>query len=97
MNLMDQCDEQMHLQSSGAPESIAIAASGRAQLNRAPETPPYRFREVLVLRQIKPCFYKEITITAIPSGTVMSSLSRAHRQLQLALAKDTAREAIDEL
>lgn len=97
MNLMDQFDELMHLQSSGAPESIAISASDRAQLKRAPETPAYRLREVLVLREVKPCSYKEITITAIPSGTVMSSFSRAHRQLQLALAKDTAREAIDEL
>ena len=97
MNLMDQFDEQMHLQPSGAPESTALAASGRAQLKRAPETPPYRFRGVLVLREIKPRSYKEITITSIPSGTGMSSLSRGRCQLQLALAKDTARKAIDEL
>jgi DNA-directed RNA polymerase specialized sigma24 family protein len=95
MNLMDQFDEHMHLQSFGAPESIAIAASGRAQLKRAPETAPCRFSEVLVLRKIKPCSYKELTITSIPSGTVMSSLSRA--RLQLALSKGAAREAIDEL
>lgn len=97
MNLMDQFDEQMHLQPSGAPESTALAASGRTQLKRVPDTPPYRFGEALALREIKPCSYKEITITAIPSGTVMSSLSRTRRQLQLVLPKDTAREAIDEL
>lgn len=94
MKLMDQFDGQMHRQSSGARESIAIAASGRAQLKRAPL---HRFREVLVVREIEPCSSKEMTITSIPSATVMSSLSRARRQLQLALAKDNAREVIDEL
>jgi DNA-directed RNA polymerase specialized sigma24 family protein len=93
MNLIDQFDKQLHLQSSGAAESIAISASGRVQLKRAPETPPHRFREVLVLRGMKLCSYKEITITSVPSGTGMSALSRACRQLQLALAKDAAREA----
>lgn len=97
MNLMNRFDGQMHRQSSGARESSAIAASSRAQLKRTPEAPLHRFREVLVLREIEPCSSKEMTITSIPSGTVMSSLSRARRQLQLALAKDNAREVIDEL
>ena len=72
---------------------LIVEPGGRALLKRAPETPPHRFREVLVLRGMKLCSYKEITITSIPSGTVMSALSRARRQLQLALAKDAAREA----
>jgi len=50
------------------------------------ETLPPRFREILVLRELEGCSYKEIAaITAIPIGTVMSSLSRARRQLHSAL------------
>ena len=95
MKLMDQFNEELHTQSFTTPESIAIAGNDRERLKRALETLPHRFREVLVLREIEVCSYKEIA--AIPIGTVMSSLSRARRQLQSALAKDAAGEAIDEL
>jgi len=45
------------------------------------EALPPRFREVLILRELEGCSYKEIAaITSIPLGTVMSSLSRARRQ-----------------
>ncbi|MFZ0521119.1 MAG: sigma factor-like helix-turn-helix DNA-binding protein, partial [Candidatus Acidiferrales bacterium] len=58
---------------------------------------PSRFREVIVLRELEGCSYKEIaTITSIPIGTVMSTLSRARRQLQLAL-NNPSKEAIREL
>ena len=98
MKLMDEFNEELHTQSFTTPESIAIAGNDRERLKRALETLPHRFREVLVLRELEGCSYKEIAaIASIPIGTVMSSLSRARRQLQSALAKDAAGEATDEL
>ena len=44
---------------------------------------PDEFREVLVLRELEECSYKEIaTVMNIPMGTVMSRLARARQQLQ---------------
>jgi RNA polymerase sigma-70 factor (ECF subfamily) len=83
---------------SDSPEAQAIAAEDRERLSRALEELPPRFREVLVLRELEGCSYKEIAaITAVPIGTVMSALSRARKQLQVALttaspSKEVARE-----
>jgi RNA polymerase sigma-70 factor (ECF subfamily) len=53
---------------------------------------------VIVLRELEGCSYKEIAaITSIPIGTVMSTLSRARRQLQSALANPAPKEAHHEL
>jgi RNA polymerase sigma-70 factor (ECF subfamily) len=50
--------------------------------------------EVIVLRELEGCSYKEIaSITSIPIGTVMSTLSRARHQLQLALGTAAPKEA----
>jgi RNA polymerase sigma-70 factor, ECF subfamily len=98
MKMTDQFDEELHMQSSATPESIAIAADARERLTRALETLPPRFREVIVLRELEGCSYKEIAaITSIPIGTVMSSLSRARRQLHSALAKGAEGEGTHEL
>ena len=72
---MVEFDEELHLQPVATPESIAIADEDRERLNRALESVPPRFREVLVLRELEGCSYKGIAaITSIPMGTVMSSL-----------------------
>ena len=60
----------------------------RARLTYALEKLPPRFREVLVLRELEGCSYKEIAATtSLPMGTVMSSLSRARHQLYSVLTK----------
>ena len=64
-----------------------IAGDNRERLTRALEELPPRFREVLVLRELEGCSYKEIaTITSMPIGTVMSALSRARQRLQRGLS-----------
>jgi len=79
-------DEEEHGVGDVTPESLAIAGAERARLARALEALPARFREVLVLRELEGCSYKEIAdITGVPIGTVMSSLSRARQRLAQAL------------
>jgi RNA polymerase sigma factor (sigma-70 family) len=88
VELMTEFDEDQHQQSSATPEALAIAGDNRERLAKALEELPVRFREVLVLRELEGCSYKEIaTITNNPIGTVMSSLARARQRLQRALAQ----------
>ena len=61
---------------------------------RALESLPPRFREVLVLRELEGCSYKEIAeVTGIAMGTVMSTLSRARERLQRELTGAVTKEA----
>ena len=47
---------------------------------------PDRFRELLVLRELKGLSYRELAeVMDVPMGTVMSSLSRARQALRGAL------------
>ena len=96
--LMTEFDETRYPQSSGSPEAQAIAAEDHDRLSSALEELPPRFREVLVLRELEGCSYKEIAaITAAPIGTVMSALSRARRQLRYALTNPQGNEVTREL
>jgi RNA polymerase sigma-70 factor (ECF subfamily) len=91
-------DEQTIPKERETPESLAIAASDREQLARALEQLPAPFREVLVLRELEGCSYKEIAaITSRPIGTVMSGLARARQQLRDALIRPAGKEAHYEL
>jgi RNA polymerase sigma-70 factor (ECF subfamily) len=98
LEMKTEFDEELHSQPGPTPESLAIASDNRERLTRALETLPPRFREVLVLRELEGCSYKEIaTITSIPIGTVMSALSRARQRLQQALTQRAPQEASHEL
>jgi RNA polymerase sigma-70 factor, ECF subfamily len=76
-----------------SPEALAIASHDRARIARALETLPVHFREILVLREVEGCSYKEIAaITSHPIGTVMSALARARRQLREELSEPRQKE-----
>ena len=96
--LVAEFDEEVHQQPSPTPEGLAVQADERQRLMAALESLPTRSREVLVLRELEGCSYKEISeISGIPMGTVMSTLSRARERLQHALGGRAAKEASGEL
>jgi RNA polymerase sigma-70 factor, ECF subfamily len=69
------------------PEEVVLQNDSDTSVRKALETLPTSFREVLILREIEGMSYKEIAeITGMPTGTVMSSLSRARGRLRQVLA-----------
>ena len=98
LELSVEFNEELHLQTCSTPETMAIAGDNRERLTRALETLPPRYREIIILRELEGCSYKEIAaIASIPVGTVMSSLSRARRQLCFALDGEPPKEAVREM
>jgi RNA polymerase sigma factor (sigma-70 family) len=91
-------DDSLHLSPLPGPEAQAVSSSERERLTRALEQLSPRSREVIVLRELEGCSYKEIAaITAMPVGTVMSTLARARERLQELLAPSARKEAIRDL
>lgn len=96
--LVTELNEDLHPASSPSPETVALQARERAILRNALESLPVRAREVIVLRELEGCSYKEISeVTGIPMGTVMSTLSRAREKLAQILGGTAAKEASNEL
>jgi RNA polymerase sigma-70 factor (ECF subfamily) len=94
LELMTEFDEELHMRPQANPETLAAQADDRERLKRALESLPPRSREVLVLRELEECSYKEIAeITGIPMGTVMSTLSRARERLQRTMTTTASKEA----
>jgi RNA polymerase sigma-70 factor (ECF subfamily) len=94
MELMTEFDEELHMRPAASPEALVAQADERGQLMQALESLPPRSREVLALRELEECSYKEIAeITGIPMGTVMSTLARARERLAKILTTNSAREA----
>ena len=96
--LVTEFNEELHPVPSPDPEMIAVQSSDRAKLKAALASLPVRAREVIVLRELEGCSYKEISeVTGIPMGTVMSTLSRAREKLAQILGGNAAKEASNEL
>jgi RNA polymerase sigma-70 factor, ECF subfamily len=69
------------------PETAAIESARRELVQASLRSLPPQYREVLVLRELNDCSYREIAaIVQAPVGTVMSRLTRARRLLRTALA-----------
>ncbi|MBV9037080.1 MAG: sigma-70 family RNA polymerase sigma factor [Acidobacteriaceae bacterium] len=59
----------------------------KVELRNALETLSPQFRELLILREFEGLSYKEIAnIVGVPTGTVMSRLSRARTRLRQSVA-----------
>ncbi len=82
-------DEELHGGEDVAsnPEAVIMRQADVAAVRTAIEGLPPEFREVLVLRELEGCAYKEIAdVAGVPIGTVMSRLARGRRMLQTALS-----------
>ena len=86
--------EEESIPSSGlSPEAQALAIHDRERVMRALDSLPSKFPEILVLRELEGCSYKEISaITSRPIKTVMSGLARARQQLRDALSEQPQKE-----
>jgi RNA polymerase sigma-70 factor (ECF subfamily) len=66
-------------------EAMLLERVDRETLTALVEQLPAEYREVIILREIEDLSYKEIAeVTGVPSGTVMSRLSRARLALRKA-------------
>jgi RNA polymerase sigma-70 factor (ECF subfamily) len=71
-----------------SPEARAVLAIDVSSLQSALEKLPHPLREVIVLRELEECSYKEIaSITGQKIGTVMSRLARARERLKAELTQ----------
>jgi RNA polymerase sigma-70 factor (ECF subfamily) len=70
------------------PEARAMLALDVGSLQLALENLPHPLREVIVLRELEECSYKQIAaITSQKIGTVMSRLARARERLRAELTR----------
>ncbi|WP_046971394.1 sigma-70 family RNA polymerase sigma factor [Dyella japonica] len=86
--LHDELDEAVHplIDDGPSPETLTLLAVDVGALQSALERLPAPLREILVLRELEECSYKEIAgITGQKIGTVMSRLARARDRLRAEL------------
>jgi RNA polymerase sigma-70 factor (ECF subfamily) len=64
------------------PAIVFSRKADRERIDRALSRLPLEYREALVLRELEELSYKEIAeVLSVPTGTVMSRLSRARAML----------------
>ena len=89
-DLTDEFNDAMHSEAvaSEAADEQLDRDEASAQLHRALDALPFKFREVLVLRELEELSYQDIgRIVRAPVGTVMSRLSRARARLDVMLTR----------
>lgn len=78
-------DEATHASNVDRPnqEEALVEAAKRTILQDCIEQLPDEFREILVMRELEEMSYRQIAEAAgVPTGTVMSRLSRARKRLE---------------
>lgn len=79
-----------------SPERLFWQKANSELLHEVLQDLPMVYREVIVLRELEGCSYKEIAaIAGVPLGTVMSRLMRARDRLRQALAPRLGEEVRD--
>jgi RNA polymerase sigma-70 factor (ECF subfamily) len=90
--LSTEWNEELHAveDPSVNPDALIARSANVETVRKAIGELPVEFREIIVLRELEGCSYKEIAdVARVPIGTVMSRLARARRQLQEILVKET--------
>jgi RNA polymerase sigma-70 factor (ECF subfamily) len=76
------------------PEEVVLQNDSGRLVRQALEKLPPNFREVLILRELEGLSYEDIAnITGMPTGTVMSRLSRARSRLRQTLRRVMSADA----
>jgi RNA polymerase sigma-70 factor (ECF subfamily) len=91
---VDPFDEEQHscMRPAPDPEALLLHTDAATLIERAVGNLSTRFRELLVLRELKELSYQEVAeVMGVPIGTVMSGLSRARRALRGALDNELKR------
>jgi RNA polymerase sigma-70 factor (ECF subfamily) len=80
------------------PEMLLLQSVDAQIVREALQALPVEFREVVVLREMEGCSYKEIAdVIDLPLGTVMSRLARGRKRLHGLLVNRMGKEANIEL
>ncbi len=87
---------QEHSSLSPGPFEEVLQAQSDEQVIKAIKSLPDEFSAVILLRDIEGLSYKEVAeILNIPSGTVMSRLSRGRRQLAAGMLRDETKNSAE--
>ncbi len=71
------------------PDAALLQKADGEMVSRAIEGLPVAYREILVMRELENCSYREIAdIAAVPVGTVMSRLARARELVRKQLIEE---------
>ena len=83
LELMSEVEEGLHQRYAPTPEVLPSQNNDRQRVLRTLESLPVQFREMILLREVEGCSYKEIAeITGRPIASVPSILCQARERLE---------------